>query len=291
MRAVRLASAAVTAAVLLAGLTACGSSAKSGNDAAKSGDAKAGDTKTGDAKPGDVAAGALAGDPKAALAAAVLVMQKAGNGKVAMIAPNGTKRPEGKGDADWKSPTAPAIDLASEEEGKKFRVRVLGTDTYLGGGDAQAAVMGGKHWVKVTPTNQMGAGFLVMGQMLNPVIQLTLASQGKPTKVGEETVDGVQTTHFRAVEDASVMVAGMPNLSPEQRQAAQKVLEEDGKNLTVDLWLNGKMELVQYKEFGDKAGEQKAVTVKYSGLGTAAKIEAPAATDLGSEADILKLLG
>lgn len=131
-----------------------------------------------------------------------------------------------------------------------------------------------------------------MSQLVNPVVQLTLAAQGgKPVKVGQESLDGVQVTHLRAVEDASAMVAGMPALSADQRAAVQKSLDDDGKTLTVDFWLNGRQELVQYQEYGDKNGEHDAVTVKYSDLGKAARIEAPAATDLGSDADILKLLG
>ncbi|MEE1787160.1 hypothetical protein PUR71_30270 [Streptomyces sp. SP17BM10] len=277
----RLASAVVTAAVLVGGVTACGSSGKSVADT------KGGDTKA----AGDAVAGALAGDPKAALAASALVMQKAGNGKVAMVAPDGSTHTAGSGDADWKDAGKTAVDLTGEMDTKKMRIRVVGADVYLGGGEAEAAVLGGKHWVKMPPGNEMGSSILLMSQMLNPVVQLTLAAANKPTKVGQEAVDGTPATHIRAVEDVSTMVAGMTGLSPEQRQAVQKSLEQDGKKITVDLWLDAKQQLVQFQEFGDKNGEHDAVTVKYTGLGTAAKFEAPAATDLGNPADILKLLG
>ncbi|MGW3043177.1 hypothetical protein ACWC9T_24730 [Kitasatospora sp. NPDC001159] len=276
MRAVRLASTVATAAVLVAALTACGS--KGGNDA-KSTDAK---------DPGSLAA-ALTGDPKAALAASALVMQKAGNGKVAMTSAD-SSNPGGGGTADWKDPGKVAVDLTIDMEGKKLKVRVVGTDAYVGGADTQA--LGGKHWVKVPASEEMGGAFLVTGQMMNPVAQLTVAAQsGKLSKVGQETVDGVQTTHLRAVEDTSVLVAGMTTLSAEQRQSVQKKLEEDGKTLTIDFWLNGKQELVKYQEYGDTNGESQAVTVKYSDLGKGDKIEAPAAGDLGSQADLLKLFG
>ncbi|MFD7576927.1 hypothetical protein [Kitasatospora sp. NPDC059817] len=273
MRATRLASTVAIAAVLLGAVTACGS-------------------KGGDAKSGDAAAAALTGDPKAALAASALVMQKAGNGKVTMISPDGSTHTAGSGDADWKDPNRAAVDLTGEVETKKIRFRVIGTDGYLGGGDSEAAAMGGKHWIKLPASNELGNGVLLMSQLLNPVAQLGLAAQsGKPAKVGQESLDGVQVTHLRAVEEASAMVAAMPALTAGQRTAVQKSLEEDGRTLTIDFWLNGRQELVQYQEYGDKNGEHDAVTVKYADLGKAAKIDAPAATDLGSETDLLKLLG
>ncbi|MBO1413866.1 hypothetical protein [Streptomyces sp. FH025] len=272
MRAVRLASTVVTAAVLLGGVTACGS---------KGGDG---------AKGGDSAAGALTGDPKAALAASAVVMQKAGNGKIDMASPGGSDHTSGKGTADWKDPGKPSADLTAQvEDNKQLRIRVIGADGYVGSDDV--AALGGKHWIKLPAGNDLGDSMLAVGQMLNPVVQLTVAAQsGKLSKVGEETVDGVKTTHLRAVEDTSVLVGAMTGLSADQRKAVQKTLEDDGTSLTVDFWLNGKQELVQYKEYGDKNGEKEAVTIKYSDLGKADKIEAPAAGDLGSEADLLKLL-
>ncbi|MFJ9441647.1 hypothetical protein ACIRRH_07200 [Kitasatospora sp. NPDC101235] len=281
MRALRLASAVATAAVLLGAVTACGSSGGSGTEG--------GDTKSGDTKGGDPLAAALAGDPKAALAASAVVMQKAGNGKVTMV-PSNPDNPGGTGDADWKDPARTAVDLAGDMGGKNLRIRVIGTDAYLGGDEA-APALGGKHWVKLS-SDETGDSFRAAGQMMNPVVLLTVAAQsGKLSKVGQETVDGVQTTHLRAEQDTAAVVAGMSSLPADRRQAVQKALEEDGKTLTIDFWLNGKQELVQYQEYGEKNGSKDAVTVKYANLGKAAAIAAPAAADLGNEADLLKLLG
>lgn len=297
MRALRLASAVATAAVLLGTATACGSDAKSGDakgSDTRTAEAKPADTKPAEAKPtetkaADPLAAVLAGDPKAALAASAVVMQKVGNGKVTMT-PADPESVGGTGDADWKDPAKSSVDLLGDMGGKKLRIRVLGVDAYLGGDEA-APVLGGKHWVKLSG-DETGASFQAVGQMTNPVVLLTVAAQsGKLSKVGQEAVDGVQTVHLRAEQDTAALVAGMSALPAEQRKAVQKTLEEDGKTLTIDFWLNGSQELVQYKEYGDTNGEKQAVTVKYSDLGKAAAITAPAAGDLGREADLLKLLG
>ncbi|MFF4385016.1 hypothetical protein [Kitasatospora sp. NPDC001547] len=292
MRALRLASAVATTAVLLGAATACGGDTKS-NDAkagdTKTAEAKGGETKAADAKAADPLAAVLAGDPKAALAASALVMQKAGNGKVTMI-PAEPDSPGGTGDADWKEPAKTSVDLLGDMGGKKLKIRVVGVDAYLGGDEA-APALGGKHWVKLS-TDETGATFRAAGQMMNPVTLLTMAAQsGKLTKVGQEAVDGAQTVHLRAEQDTAALVAGMTGLPAERRPAVQKVLEEDGKSLTIDFWLNAKQELVQYQEYGEKKGSKEAVTVKYSDLGKAAPITVPAADDLGAETDLLKLLG
>ncbi|WP_406199606.1 hypothetical protein OH807_17385 [Kitasatospora sp. NBC_01560] len=275
MRALRHASVAVTAAVLLTGLTACGSDGKPV--------AKADATAAGDA----VAAQVADLDPKAALTAAALVMQKAGNGNIQLTTPDEV----GTGTADWRDRTA--VDVTGKTGNK---MRVVGDDLYLGGGPNVTAVLGGKHWAKADPKDPvvgpMTGTFLTSAQMVNPVLQLGVAAQaGKPVKVGQETLDGGETTHYRAVEDAAKLIEGLTTLAPDQRAVVQKTLDRDGKTLTVDFWLNAKQELVQLKEYGDKGGVATSVTVKYSGLGTAPAITAPAAGDVGSAAALAKLLG
>ncbi|MFD0272411.1 hypothetical protein ACFVHB_00705 [Kitasatospora sp. NPDC127111] len=272
MRTLRLASVAVTAAVLVSGLTACGSDGKAGTKAA------------GDAAPGK----ALELDPKAALAASALVMQKFGNGSVELVLPEDTMA----GAAQWKQGT----DLDLTGRGKATtKVRVLGDDVYLGSAEKTAGA-GGKHWAKVGPKDKligpMAGMFLTTAQVTNPVLQLTVAAQtGSPAKVGPETVGGAQTTHYHAVEDAAKITEALAALGADQRAAVQQTLAVSGNTLTVDFWINAKQELVQLREYGDKAGEKQAVTVTYSGLGSAPRIEAPAAAEVGSGADFSKILG
>ncbi|AUY51290.1 hypothetical protein [Streptomyces sp. CB01881] len=272
MRALRLASVAVTAAVLVGGLAACG-------------DGKA-DTKSSE----DPAAGKASGlEPKAALAASAVVMEKAANGNVELALPDNSMT----GTAQWKQRTD--IDVAGKGKAST-KTRVVGDDIFLGGGPDVTAALAGKHWAKVTPQDPgvgpMAGMFLTVTQLSNPVLQLTVAAQaGKPTKVGAEAVGGVQTTHYRAVEDVAKLTEAMTALGSEQRAAVQQTLAAGGNTMTVDFWINGTQELVQLKGYSNKNGEQQAVTVKYSGLGTAAKIEAPAFGDVGKSSDFSRLFG
>ncbi|MEV0532261.1 hypothetical protein [Kitasatospora sp. NPDC050463] len=275
MRALRLASVAVAAAVLSGGLSACSSGGGGGTggtaDTKAAGDAIAG-------KVGDL-------DPRAALAASAVVMQRAGNGSLTLSTDSDTLT----GAGDWRQQTA--VDLAGKDK-TSTKVRVLGDDVYLGGGPETTVVLGGRHWAKVLPKDpivgSMSVLFLTMAQMTNPVLQLSAAQSGKLTKIGTETVGGAQATHYRAVEDTAKVAEGLTMLGGDQRAAVRQTLDAGGSTLTVDFWINSGQQLVQLKEYGDKGGEASAVTVTYAGLGAAPKIEAPAASDVGSGADLAK---
>lgn len=274
MRALRLASAVAVSAVLVGGLTACGSDGKP------------------DVKAAGDAAAKVAGDldPKAALAASAAVMKKAGNGTI-LLESDGDKT---NGTADWSGKST-ALDVTVQETGPN-RFRVLGDKLYVGVGPELKPVLGGKTWTQLDPKDPAAAAmsglYTTTAQMVNPVVQLTAgAAIGKPTKVGAEKVDGVDTTHYRATEEVAALVAAFDTLGPEQRAAVQKTLAQDGQTLTVDFWINAKQELVQFKESGDKTGEKGGVTIKYSGLGAAPKIEAPAPAELGPSMNLKDLLG
>lgn len=279
MRAVRLASAVAAAAVLLVGATACSSGSKS--DDQKTGDQKTGDAAAPAAKPG--------ADPKAALTAAALVMQKVGNGKVS-VQSAGEQTP-GAGDAHWNNPAKMAVDMNSPVEGKPFHVRIVGPDAYVGTEAFGAKAPAGKSWARLSATTPMGGGLQTAALMINPVVQLTVAAQsGKLTAVGQEDVDGGKATHIRAVEETAVLIAGLNGLSPEQHAAVQRTLSTEGKTLTVDFWINDKQELVKFQEKGDSTAQDTTTVAKYSSLGKAAAVEAPAAKDV-SDLDLTKLFG
>ncbi|MFD9591500.1 hypothetical protein ACFWA9_01930 [Kitasatospora sp. NPDC059973] len=271
MRVLRHACVTVAATVLAAGLAACGSDGTTGTKAA-----------------GDAVAGAAAGlDPRAALAASAVVMQRAGNGSLALTAEAGPMA----GTAEWQQRTV--VDVAAKTE-SGTRARIIGDEVYLGGGLQTTAVLGGKHWARIEPKDpvvgSMSVMFLTVAQLTNPVLQLSAAAQGgKLTKVGAEAVGGVQTTHYRAVEEVAKLADTLSALGGDQRAAVRQTLDTGGSTLTVDFWINDKQELVQLREYGDKGGESSAVTVTYSGLGAAPKIEAPAAGDVGKGADFAKL--
>jgi hypothetical protein len=106
---------------------------------------------------------------------------------------------------------------------------------------AQAAgQFGGKPWLKIDP-KAIGAsgGQNPFGSLdsSNPSqILNTLQGAGNVTKVGDEDVRGVKTTHYRAQVDIA-KAANAQGLTPEQKQQLQTAL---GGQTTVpeDVWLD-----------------------------------------------------
>ncbi|MFI9269311.1 hypothetical protein ACIGXM_01085 [Kitasatospora sp. NPDC052896] len=277
MRVVRIASTVTATALLLGALSACGSSAKSPAPAAAS--------SAGAAAP---AAGSAAGSPKVALLAAAAQMQKLGSAKVTLGAPyngNGVYSWQGQGD----------LDVTMTEAGQPVQVRVVDGQPYLGADAQQAALTGGKHWLKLsTAAGGQGAQLQAMTALLDPALQLGAATQsGELSAVGAETVNGVPTQHYRSTVPAQTLVDGLTALDAAHRQAVLALLQP-GSTVTTDFWLDAKGELVQQKESSSGGSAQAApvaLTVGYTDFGTAVSVATPASNDLISPADAAKLVG
>ncbi|MFE0461805.1 hypothetical protein ACFW1A_21405 [Kitasatospora sp. NPDC058965] len=280
MRITRIATSVTAAALLVAGLAACSSSASTPSGTAATG-------ATGAAGAG--AAGLPTGDPKTELSAAAVVMEKAGSAKIALSSTDGSS---GTGVYGWSG--KPRLDFSEQEGGKTLKVRLVDDGVYLGASDAEAVALGGKHWVKLTTTGsggQLGAGFQTLELMLNPAAQLTAAAQaGTLKKIGTEAVGGTQTQHYQSTMPVATLLQSLPNLTADQRTAAEQSLKSDGSSITTDFWLNAKRQLVQEKEVGSDSSATPQ-TITYTDLGVAVNVTAPAAADLGNQSDALKLLG
>lgn len=115
---------------------------------------------------------------------------------------------------------------------------VLGQIIYIKVPTAAAAEFGGKPWLKLDPS-QFGSGQNPFGSLdsSNPSQVLnTLQGAGQVTKVGDETVRGVHTVHYKANVDIA-KAADAQKLTPQQKQQLQSAL---GGQTTVpeDVWID-----------------------------------------------------
>ncbi|WP_380282937.1 hypothetical protein [Kitasatospora purpeofusca] len=278
----------VAVAVLSGGLTACGSAG---------GDSEGGPSQAATTTPGGAvtSSGAAAGkaaelDPKAALAASAEVMRKAGSSRYTLSAPDGLEAKPGTGFANWATRPA-AIEYLVDAPNARIRVRVVGNEAYMGPTEQAAAGAGEQvFWVKSPFLMWRRPFYPQLAMAMDPVNQLTLARAGRLSTVGTETLDGAEVTHYRAVADVAAVLAAIPDLTEEHRPHVEAALKKSGETFTLDLWLNAKQELVRFRQFGAKDGEDKAVTVTYSALGTAPAMTTPADNDLRKSPDLDKFL-
>ncbi|GAA3028424.1 hypothetical protein GCM10020229_44880 [Kitasatospora albolonga] len=310
------------AALLVAGLTACGAGgsgdAKSAATAAPSTTASAGATGStapsgaaseaaGSASPtagggtggsGGTAPGTVpapVGAAKDVLLAANGVMAKAGNAKLSVG--TGAVAQGGGGSFAWAQPGG--IDLVlAQPDGAQARLRSTGGSVWVGAPEQTAALVGGKPWMKVDPNAKPGGtqvlaggedarGLVVLARVLDPSVALA-AGAGSPglTKVGVESVDGQEAVHFRATGVADALVNG---LTEDQKRQALADLGRNGGAL--DLWINGRNELVQLRAADLTPSRAGEMTVRYGELGRAPQVAAPLATDVFEVADLLKGFG
>ncbi|BFV58747.1 hypothetical protein KCMC57_up38510 [Kitasatospora sp. CMC57] len=302
---------AVTA-LLLGGLTACGASGSKADEAAKppvsaTPSAGAGATASGTATPEPGASSAAAtpgaaqapaptGAPKDVLLAAAAVMAKAGSADL-VVSTGGADT--GSGALRWGQPAA--ADLTFKVDGQDAKLRSASGVSYVGASADTSALAGGRHWMKVdaaAPANGAGlsAGgedartLAVLMKALDPAVPLAVgaASPGL-AKVGVEQVNGAEAVHFRTTGAAQALVGAMTGLTEDQKNQALAELGKGGGAL--DLWINGRNELVQLRTADltpTRAGE---MTVRYIDLGKAPEVAVPPATDVFEVADLLKGFG
>ncbi|MFE9422077.1 hypothetical protein ACFYNO_03840 [Kitasatospora sp. NPDC006697] len=285
MRITRTAATAALTGLLATALAACGSSGSSGGSGTAAKPSGAGSPAAG------APAGALpGGGAKAELLAAAAVMAKAGSAKITSTG-NGGGKPgtDAVGHYAWGG--QPKLDLRRQSNGTALAVRAVGGQVYLGTTAQPSPLPGGKHWVELTGTES--GTFQSMLVMLDPVAQLTAAAQsGKVTDAGTDAAVG-GAHHYQGTVPADTLLAGLSNLTADQRSALQAQLA--GGSVKLDFWLNAKRELVQEHQSelnsaGAPTGTGDVSTV-YADLGSAVDVAAPAASDLADQSAALQLLG
>ncbi|WP_441245609.1 hypothetical protein [Kitasatospora sp. McL0602] len=176
---------------------------------------------------------------------------------------------------------APKTVLQLQRTGATNQLMVLDTTAYVGGDQATAARLGGRHWEKyVTATGEVPYAALV--DRLNPVVALTAAAASdSPVLVGEEKLGDTTCRHYRVVTTVDAYVAAQTQLSRPRRDALHAALAQGGRTtLTLDLWLGDKDELVQLRRTGGSGTAKLDDTVRYSDVeGSSLSVQAPGETD------------
>ncbi|GAA1950747.1 hypothetical protein [Kitasatospora viridis] len=224
--------AATTAVLAVAGLAACGT--------------KSASTATGTASAGSVQLATVAD----AMAQSTKATSQYTSVKVKMAehiqAQGQDISTTGSGALSWKpiamdmTMSMPALAAQVGGDGS-IRMMMSGTTMYMNMGDVAAAKNDGKHWMKIDLTAMGASGQALADQMNNsasndPSTQLKLfTSSPDIQRVGQETVDGVQTTHYSGTVDLTKLAAAQ---DPALKAALAQSTKLGLTTMNVDLWVN-----------------------------------------------------
>jgi hypothetical protein len=102
-----------------------------------------------------------------------------------------------------------------------------------------------------------------------------LRGSGKVREVGKESIDGTETTHYKATVDLEKAAA---QSDPDTRQALRRLIQESGvKSLPIDVWIDGKgyVRKVQYAQ--RTSGKDVKVTMNLHDYGKPVTVNPPPA--------------
>jgi hypothetical protein len=145
---------------------------------------------------------------------------------------------------------------------------------------SQLGLPANKEWIKVDLGRLAQEHGLDLGSLANtsptPSSALSyLRGSGKVREIGKETIDGVETTHYKATVDLEKAAA---RGDAETRQALHRLIQTSGvKTLPVDVWIDGEgfVRKVQYAQ--QAAGKDVKVTMKLHDYGKPVTVKPPPA--------------
>ncbi|MCI4044591.1 MULTISPECIES: hypothetical protein [unclassified Streptomyces] len=174
--------------------------------------------------------------------------------------------------------------------------RYFKDEYYANMGDAMAANLGGKHWIRYSYEDlaELGgaSGDVMKDQIQNSTpeqgVKALLAS-GDVKKVGQEDVRGVSATHYSGTVDVADLTAKNSELDAKQLAAFKEQLALAGVTTqTVDIWVDKNDLLVKKTERGEMKTGTFNSTLFYSDYGTEVPAEKPAASDTVDFKEMLK---
>jgi LppX_LprAFG lipoprotein len=156
---------------------------------------------------------------------------------------------------------------------------------------------GGKQWIKID-LSQAGkrAGVSLdsvvqHAELVDPAQQTKTFTAAKDArKVGEETIDGVTTTHYTGtitVKDA------LDTLDAQTRANLQRVYTQVGaQKINFDVWVDGQDQARKLTvKLNTSAGENTTLSIVYSDFGKAVSVSAPPADQVGDATAFKGMLG
>ncbi|MFI5523503.1 hypothetical protein [Streptomyces platensis] len=180
----------------------------------------------------------------------------------------------------------------------EFSVRLVGDAVYIGGGGQAAAVLGGKHWLKLALTDQGAGGFGGIQRQADqdPAAQASLLPGSDDVrKAGEEIVDGVRTTHYAGVVDVAEAAKKSAGKRPPAAERRRKVIEQYKElgvsELKLDLWVGPGDRTVKFRQRARASQGPLDMSIWFLDANKPVTVQAPPASDTVDPEEKLKEAG
>ncbi|MEU6610673.1 DUF1396 domain-containing protein [Streptomyces shenzhenensis] len=207
-----------------------------------------------------------------------------------------------KGEAAMSiEPLAMSMKMAVEDKATdgEMEIRLIDKAMYLGGNAEMAKEMDGKSWIKFDMSALGEEGGLNMDQLgageagKNPAADSTFLTGSKDVKeVGTETVDGVETTHYKgtvSLDDLRTTLKDEDKEVRERREASIEQYEEMGIDaMTMDMWIDGENHTKQFRMRGDAKKGPLDMTITFLDYNEPVKVTAPPAKDTADLAEMMQ---
>ncbi|MFG3511665.1 hypothetical protein [Streptomyces bobili] len=170
-----------------------------------------------------------------------------------------------------------AAQLSGLQDDPTTRVKMVDGAYYYGIDPQANGPLEGKHWMRIDVAAVAGeAGADNIADNADPTSGLRYIGTSSDVRdLGEETVLGKKTTHYRGSVGAEAIKDS--KFSAAEKKAALDALNAGGGKLTYDIWVDGKDLPVRMKQ----AGGGMTVTIEFRKFGTTEPITAPPAADTG----------
>jgi hypothetical protein len=180
------------------------------------------------------------------------------------------------------------MSMTMQLNGQSLNEIMIGSKIYMSY-PALASMMGGKKWGEIDLTQASGSlgslsSLVDSAQSENPTTQISaLVASGDVAKVGTETVDGQQTTHYAGtltpaeladVANGGQLTAGQIGTLKNEMQSAGITSE------TVDLWVASSGLPVELKFAAKSSAGTSAGDMKLSDWGAPVSVGAPPASEV-----------
>ncbi|MCG0286760.1 DUF1396 domain-containing protein [Streptomyces sp. PSAA01] len=286
-RGTRAAGAVLAAVLLCGGAVGCGSSGADGKPEGKAGEKSSEQVRMA---------------PAAAVRAAAKKSEKLTSFRYRMT---GRTPEDGRIEGEAAMSTKPvAVRMTMRAVGQgadaAVEIRMVDGAMYLGGGKEAAGELNGKSWLKLDlsalgekATSGLGGGSLSRQADKNPVDDSAFLSGADDVKrVGEETIDGVRTTHYRGTITLAQMRESLKDEDAATRKRREKSLGEYEKmgvdRLSMDMWIGQDGHTKRFRMRGEGDKGPLDMTITFSGLNEPVTVKAPPANQTMDLAELAR---